>query len=194
MKALYKNPVVLILIVITIAIFIFLREQLPALDLSQLTPTNIIAVLGYILVVILIVEQFIEIFVCDPDEKSKILKKQRVSNLVKKLESEDLLASGKEQLILEKNELEAEIISRGLRRKQRILIINFGIGLVLSFSGFRILSGFLFENAINTGASDAQLALIQSVDIILTAGIIAGGSDRIHRLIKTIKTNFTTSV
>lgn len=190
MKALYKNPIALILIAVTVGAFIFLKDQLPALDLSQLTPTNIIAVLGYITVVMLIVEQFIEIFVNDPDEKNKMQRKQRIADICKELEDETLEEATKGKLLSEKTELEGQIIAKGLKRKQRILIINFGIGLLLAFSGFRILSGFLFETSLNSGVSETQLTLIQSIDIILTAGIIAGGSDRVHRLIKRIKANF----
>ncbi|MBQ4822075.1 hypothetical protein [Aquimarina sp. MMG016] len=190
MKALYKNPIALILIAVTVGAFIFLKDQLPALDLSQLTPTNIIAVLGYITVVMLIVEQFIEIFVNDPDEKNKMQRKQRIADICKEVENETLEQATKDKLLSEKIELEGQNITRGLKRKQRILIINFGIGLLLAFSGFRILSGFLFETSLNSGASETQLTLVQSIDIILTAGIIAGGSDRVHRLIKRIKANF----
>ena len=48
------------------------------------------------------------------------------------------------------------------------------------------MSGILF-NETSDNLSEIQSTIIQSIDIILTAGIIAGGSDRMHRLIKRVK-------
>ena len=47
MKALYKNPIAIILMVFATVGFILLEDQLPAIDLSHLTPGNVVAVLGY---------------------------------------------------------------------------------------------------------------------------------------------------
>lgn len=192
MKALYKSPIVIIIIIITVGVFIYLNKDFPALDLSKLTPTNIIAVLGYLSLIILIVEQFIEIFVNDPKESDKIKSKNRIEEINVELNNTDLSTELKAEIQKEKNEIENLLIQKGLKRKQRILIINYGIGLILAFSGFRILSGFLFDGSLQNG-TEAQQIMIQSIDIILTAGIISGGSDRVHRLLKKIKANFSES-
>lgn len=189
MKALYKNPVVIILIIITVALFVFLNEEFPTIDLSGLTFANIIAVLGYLSLIMLIVEQFIEIFVSDPQESSKIKNKKRIEEICTALENENITVETMSELHEERNKIEKILVEKGLKRKQQILLINYGIGLLLAFSGFRIMSGFLFESSLENG-TEVQRIMIQSIDIILTAGIISGGSDRIHRLIKRIKANF----
>ena len=72
------------------------------------------------------------------------------------------------------------------------MLIGFVLGLLLSLSGLRLMSGILFNGAEET-LSEIQITIIQSLDIVLTAGIIAGGSDRVHGLIKRIKDTFQTN-
>ncbi len=207
MKALYKNPLAIILIVVSIAVFIYFEEHLPPLDLSHLTPGNVVAVLGYLSVIMLVVEQFIEIFIDDPDYKFKRQCKERVANINKYLEKLNTTGTLEnpnfDQLIdqenpdkviaimKEKKELEDVLVAHELKRQRRTLMIGFILGLLLSFSGLRIMSGIVFHGPEET-LSSVQATIIQAIDIILTAGIIAGGSDRIHGLIKRIKRTFQT--
>lgn len=202
MKALYKNPIAIIFAVFAVAGFIYFQEQLPAIDLSHLTPGNVIAMLGYLSIIMLVVEQFIEIFVSDPEEKIKIQSKNRIAIINKFLESlnppinpimihpESSIDNPQldqiTKVIKEKKELEELLISMGLKRQKKMTIIAFVIGLILSFSGLRFMSGILFSG-LEVEPSSIQTTIIQTIDIILTAGIIAGGSGRVHRLIKRIK-------
>ncbi len=194
MKALYKNPIAIILIIIAIAAFVYFEEQLPPIDLSHLTPGNVIAMLGYISIVMLIVEQFIEIFIDDPNEKVKIKCKDRLAEIEDYIEDVSITADPESienddtmnKMMKEKDELEEFLVTRGLKRQRRTTMIAFVIGLILSFSGLRLMSGIIFSESTEE-LSIIQATIIQSIDIILTAGIIAGGSGRMHRLIKTIK-------
>ncbi len=205
MKALYKNPIAIILIVLAVAVFVYFEEQLPAIDLSNLNTANVIAVLSYLSVVMLVVEQCIEIFVDDPNEKEKLRCKDRIADINKVLEKldkatetpimdevpsieepEELQTKEVAKMMKEKKELEEFLLTRGLKRQRRTTIIAFVLGLALSFSGLRLMSGILF-NGPEEALSKIQITMIQSIDIILTAGIIAGGSGRVHRLIKRIK-------
>ena len=207
MKALYKNPIAIIVAVLAVAGFIYFQEQLPAIDLSHLTPGNVIAMLGYLSIIMLVVEQFIEIFVSDPEEKIKIQSRNRIATIDKFLESlnppvhpilihanytiEESQPEHIVKVMKEKIELEEFLIKIGLKRQKKMTIIAFVIGLILSFSGLRFMSGILFSK-IETEPSSIQTTIIQTVDIILTAGIIAGGSGRVHRLIKRIKQTLQT--
>ncbi|WP_103068910.1 hypothetical protein [Aquimarina sediminis] len=200
MQTLYKNPIALILVVLCIAAFVYFEEQLPSIDLSHLTPGNVVAVLGYLSVIMLVVEQFIEIFVDDPDQTKKKQCRARIELIDKQLydvnnsvnsvlrnekeENDDVIA-----MIKEKKELEQLLIGYELKRQRRTMLIGFVLGLMLSFSGLRLMSGIIFNGSVEK-MSAIQATIIQSIDIILTAGIIAGGSDRVHGLIKRIKSNF----
>ncbi|TPN87964.1 hypothetical protein [Aquimarina algicola] len=205
MNALYKNPIAIILIVLSIVGYILLKAYLPPIDLSHLTPENVIAVLGYLSVVMFVVEQFIEIFIDDPNQKEKKECKNRISEINTYLEKinkdRDAVAIEEEpveeenpdkviRIMREKKALQEKLINKGLHRQQRTSIIAFVLGLVLSFSGLRLMSGIIFEGS-QESLSEIQSTIIQSIDIVLTAGIIAGGSGRVHRLIKKIKYSIT---
>ncbi len=203
MKALYKNPIVIILVVAAITTFVFFEEKLPSVDLSSLEPGNIIAILGYISVVMLVVEQCIEVFIEDPSQKVKLKCKNRIAEIEEQLETinvpisptvsdeefetvetESVEVAG---LRNEKRELENVLITQGLKRRKHTTVVAFIIGLILSFSGIRLLSGVVFNEPQEEILSGIQLTIIQSIDIIVTAGIIAGGSGRMHRLLKRVK-------
>ncbi len=207
MKALYKNPIAIILTILAIACYIYFEKQFPAVDLSNLDPGNVIAMLGYISVIMLIVEQCIEVFIDDPDEKEKRKCKDRIADIDKYMEDieapiDPMMINPEEPLaedtsvendmmigmVKEKKGLEDRLLKHGLKRQRRTTIVGFAIGLILSFSGLRLMSGILFsEPETEEALFNVQVTIIQSIDIILTAGIIAGGSGRMHRLIKRIK-------
>ena len=202
MKALYKNSIAIILIVFAVVGFVLLEGQLPAINLAHLTPGNVVAVLGYTSVIMFVVEQFIEIFVHDPGQRLKKECKDRIDEINRKLErmnspveeeptseTEEVSVPEVANMMKEKRRLENTLTKEGMKRKQRTIVIAFIIGLILSFSGFRLISGILF-NETSDNLSEIQSTIIQSIDIILTAGIIAGGSDRMHRLIKRVKEAF----
>ncbi|GAA4275064.1 hypothetical protein U6A24_16995 [Aquimarina gracilis] len=203
MKALYKNPIAIILAVLSIGGFVFFEEQLPSIDLSSLEPGNVIAMLGYISVVMLVVEQCIEVFIDDPNQKVKKQCKDRIEEIEEHMEtipvsvspaianeeSEEVEIEADEEvekMMKEKKELENILMVSGQKRHRRTTLIAFIIGLVLSFSGIRLISGIIFNGPQET-LSEIQFTIIQSIDVILTAGIIAGGSGRMHRLLKRVK-------
>lgn len=202
MKALYKNPIAIILVILSIAGFVFFEEKLPSIDLSSLEPGNVIAMLGYISVVMLVVEQCIEVFIDDPSEKIKRQCKDRIAEIEEQMETlripvsptianeaseeSEIETEEMEGMMKEKKELENILMVRGQKRHRRTTLIAFIIGLVLSFSGIRLISGILFNGPEET-LSEIQITIIQSIDVILTAGIIAGGSSRMHKLIKMVK-------
>ncbi len=202
MKALYKNPLIIILIVLAIASFNYFKEYLPSVHLINIELSNIISILGYLSVIMLVVEQVIEIFVHDPNEKNKIKNKRRLEEINRYLESindpensvvidiqslpEETSADKVIRILKEKKEIEDFLLTHGQLRQQRTITIAFVIGLILSLSGIRLMSGIILPESASE-LSEIQIKVIISIDIILTAGIIAGGSDRMHRLIKRIK-------
>ncbi len=202
MKALYKNPLIIILIVLSIFCFVYFKEYLPSVHLKNLELSNIISILGYLSVVMLVVEQVIEIFVFDPNQKTKVKKKNRLEEIDKYLESlndpensmiVDIQSLPEEtntekviRLMKEKSEIEDFLLTHGQLRQQRTITIAFVIGLILSLSGLRLMSGIILPESASE-LSEIQIKVIISIDIVLTAGIIAGGSDRMHRLIKRAK-------
>jgi len=218
MKPIYRNSISFALIAAAVVSFIIFEEQLPSVDLSILDPTTVFGVLGYISVIMLVVEQCIEIFVFDPNKMQKEKDRRRVQEIealldevldpimdiemeVEKMEDPEQMEevemekeaepikrySRRQIQLLEKesDRLREKLKTQGEQRQKKVQLVSFIIGLIISFSGIRVLSGTLF-NAENI-LFGFQNTLIQSIDIVLTAGIISGGSDRVHSLIKRAK-------
>ena len=70
--------------------------------------------------------------------------------------------------------------------KRIALIIGFSLGVLVCSAGVGMLSTILNTEGVNQG-------LIRFVDIILTAGLIAGGSDGFHQFVAAIETFFVES-
>ena len=68
--------------------------------------------------------------------------------------------------------------------QRRALLSGFTLGILVSLSGVRLL-GPIFDSA-SGGDSAFQMAVFQFTDIIITAGLIAGGSSTIHELMALI--------
>jgi len=61
------------------------------------------------------------------------------------------------------------------------LIIGYTIGIILSASGIGILDSVLNLNGIVRGSIQQQL--IRGSDIVLTSGLLAGGSQAFHEMV-----------
>ena len=60
------------------------------------------------------------------------------------------------------------------------------LGVLVSAIGVRVLR-FLFSPLSFTAVGDMQLGFFNVVDVFVTGGLIAGGSDQIHKIMKLIR-------
>lgn len=76
-------------------------------------------------------------------------------------------------------------------RRQRLrVVLGFALGLVVSGAGVRTLAPLIQiagETATGQAVPGGQLALLNSVDILLTAGMLAGGSEALAKLAELIR-------
>jgi len=184
MKPLYKNPIIIILALLSIVGYVIFEDKLPSIDLSNIEPGNIIAVLAYISVIMLVVEQCIEVFIDDPNQKVKQTCRRRIEQIDEEIGAMQLeeitgIAEGAEGLKIEENiemttlknekdELENVLLIQEQKRHKRTTFVAFILGLILAFFGIRLLSGILFNEPEQT-ISGIQETVIRSIDIILTA-------------------------
>ena len=75
---------------------------------------------------------------------------------------------------------------KGNMSKRVALIIGFSLGVLVCSAGVGMLSTILNTEGANQG-------LVRFIDIILTAGLIAGGSDGFHQFVAAIETFFIES-
>ena len=120
--------------------------------------------LGILYIIALVVERSLEVFIKAWRQGDKLLleKKVQSTNGGSAVEAESAL----------------EIYKAGTQKRALLLGLIFGI--LISLSGVRIL-GAIFEFTDAKGWL-FQHALFQLTDILLTAGLIAGGSKTIHEL------------
>ena len=108
-------------------------------------------------------------------------KASQTPNVVVTLDSEEV-ARQEEKLKIKKQELEdAEENLENYRSSTRniISLLSLLAGIVISLAGVRILQTFADIDLVGK-----QLSLFNAIDVLLTGGLLAGGSAGVHRLTK----------
>ena len=123
--------------------------------------------LGILYVVALFVERSLEVLL----KAWRQAGKTRLQEKVRQAEASDRAAA------------ESELREYRAGTQRRALLAGLTLGILVSLSGVRLL-GPIFE--FGAAASSFQQAVFQFTDIILTAGLIAGGSATIHELMALI--------
>ena len=120
--------------------------------------------LGILYIIALFVERSLEVFIKAWRQSGKVLLEQKM-----------LSADGKKEV---GNELEKYKVGT----QNRALLLGLFFGVLISLSGVRILGAIFEFNGNSTAGFSIQYSLFQVTDILLTAGLIAGGSKTIHEL------------
>jgi len=139
-----------------------------SIDISSFETGKLVGLFGSLFFISLLVERFIELFVQDPDVKEKRRMKVQRKN------------------VIDPNQIqEMEIKMDELRQKRRRTVTFFGfvLGLIIALFGIRILTNLVVDP--NWG--DVQMRYVNILDMVLTAGLIAGGSEGVHSLISIAK-------
>ena len=174
------------------------------IDISSFEASKIISLIGSLFFITLLVERFLEIFAVDREKVEKdmiqrnlqlyrndrnaLIEKREVRLVSKSFAGRDVAKTDSGQVlsdILEKMSTDEQKLKE-LKEKRRkwVLLLAFFIGLLLSLFGVRILT-----DLITTDLEDGvQKTWISIMDMLLTASLIAGGSDGIHAMIKKVQT------
>ena len=139
-------------------------DNFQTIDISSFETGKLVGLFGSLFFISLLVERFLEIFVQDPNMKEKDQMKSRTRSLT-------------DPTAIEAAEQKMNDMKR--KRRRPVTFFGFAIGLVIALFGVRILTNL----AIDTNWSDVQTKYVNILDMVLTAGLIAGGSEGIHTLI-----------
>ena len=157
------------LIVLALAIFIIsLRDSLRPIDTKDDPFLIALSQLGILYIVALIVERSLEVIIKAWRQADKSHYKERV-----RLAEDDSRAEAQKEL---------EKYRTGTQK--RALIVGLILGIFLSVSGIRFLGAIFYFSDVSGWSF--QQGMFQFIDIILTAGLIAGGSATIHELMALI--------
>ncbi|MCY4560221.1 MAG: hypothetical protein OXF79_28460 [Chloroflexi bacterium] len=160
------------LAVLAIAVIIWVAgDSLGAIKTTQGEAPFLIALtqLGILYIVALFVERALEVLIKAWRQGGRILLEEEVRS-----EPDDQAKVRKEK--------ELEQYKAGTQR--RALLAGFTLGILVSLAGVRLL-GPIFDVSGGT-TSEFQTAVFQFADIVITAGLIAGGSATIHELMALI--------
>ena len=148
----------------------------------QLSLPDVMAVLTSFMVLTLVVERFADVVITVPIEFNKL-------TLLKSIEAKKETNEEHLELVSQLNKYRAETRTSTTR-------LNLFLGLIIGLAGYRILSAL-------SGSSDSfnpiedlgerQLLIYHTVDIVLTAGLIAGGSKGINVISKSMRDWFKAS-
>jgi hypothetical protein len=161
------------------------------LEFRELDTTDIMQVLAILFMVALLAERALEIFVGTWRSPSATQLELGVSTLEAKIAKlEKLVKPDQAALAAARAGLEeAKRQERQYRcvTRQIVLWVGLGLGLLVSAVGCRALE-VLVDPSVQQW-SGAQVTAFRLVDVVLTGGVIAGGSEGIHR-IATVFDNF----
>lgn len=155
--------------------------------------TEIMTLLGSLLAISLFLERALEVFIVtlrDPDAAGLDMKIEEQTNLLKTLKektcqtSEDPLRKAEDKLM----SIKKQRIDYSLETRRISLWTALILGFLISGVGIRTL-GILVEPGSLSSLPEYQLTVFHLTDVILTGGLLAGGSDGIHKLTK-VYTNY----
>lgn len=161
--------------ILTIVIIVFSVNPQSAPVVSDLTLQKVFAALGGIFVIVLLVERVSEIVISIWRQASTDQLKEELSVLKgDSAKAEDATAKAKE---LAKYQAE----TKGLA-----LLVGFAVSVVVCAAGVGLLGEII-------DITKGNPHFLRGVDIILTSGLIAGGSDAFHQFVRALETFFTKS-
>lgn len=125
--------------------------------------------LGILYIVALFVERSLEVLIKAWRQGGKSRRQQEVQSAVS----------------ADRSKAETKLLEYQTGTQRRALLVGLTLGIMVSLSGVRLL-GPIFE--VDTDWKPFQEVMFHFTDVILTAGLIAGGSATIHELMATIDT------
>jgi len=154
-----------------------------ALSFQPVGGDDALSVLGRLVLIALFVERAMEVLVELWRGAEKNRKKHEIERIQKALDEVSINAPGRNEL-----EAELDIASEDLNDWRAVttriaLWSGFLFGLLVSIAGVRGL-----EALFSTPDESMQTTLFQGLDILLTAALISGGSEGIHKITNVYKT------
>ena len=160
------------LAVLAIAIIIWVEgDSLGAINAKQGDTPFLVALtqLGILYIVALFVERALEVFIKAWRQGGRIHLEEEIRS-----DNDDQAKAEKEK----------NLVRYRAGTQRRALLSGFTLGILVSLAGVRLL-GPIFDVS-GSGTSGFQVAVFQFADIVITAGLIAGGSSMIHELMALI--------
>lgn len=180
------------IITVVLVVFFGSKVSLNMVSFNQDLQKRVLDLLTNLGVLVFVIERALEIFVSIWRGREKIILEEEIERIEAKLvftrenNKKDILTSQFE--VLNNKLSDARQALEVYRDETRTITLRFTliIGIIISISGFRVLDALFIKDAL-TGL---QLKIYDWTDILLTAGVLSGGSAGIHSLSNTLGTFF----
>ena len=171
---------VILILLATLALLYFTKAT--GVPFKSFTDSDVLAIITTMFVVAVFMERSIEAILTPIRAPDRQIIEQQLEDLKRASEKDN---SKKEEQI----EKERELAAYKLNTAQRAYWLSFGFGLIISVVGIRTLAGFVNPQDLKE-LGDVHRTLFSFVDIVLTGGVIAGGSAAIDKIGRAISEFF----
>jgi hypothetical protein len=170
----HKSEVFFVVLILVVALALLYYTKAIGVPFRSFAESDVLAIITSLFVVAVFMERSIEAILTPVRAPDRQKIEQELTDIKKAAETDD---SKKEAQI----EKERELQTYKLNTAQRAYWLSFGFGLIISIVGIRTLAGLVNPEDLKA-LGDLHQTLFSFVDIILTGGVIAGGSAAIDKI------------
>jgi hypothetical protein len=183
-NGIWVTTAILVIIVLG-ALTIWSGKQFDQYTFNKVTKESIIALLTSLFIIAVFVERGLEIFVTawrgiGHSEIDARISKERARE---KRAKEKSSSAEQTRAFNRRLKIQAKLDAYKAKTRKIAFLSSLSAGIVISVAGVRVLHPLLNWDIENTGA---QQAIFNIVDIVITGGLIGGGSDGIHKILSVI--------
>ena len=178
----HTTEVVFVVLILAAALALLYYTKSTGISFKSFTESDVLAIITSMFVVAVFMERSIEAILTPIRAPDRQKIEQELEDIRRAAETDD---SKKAQRVEKERELE----TYRLNTAQRAYWLSFGFGLIISVVGVRTLAGLVNPDDLKA-LGDIHRTLFSFVDIVLTGGVIAGGSAAIDKIGRAISEFF----
>ena len=178
----HKTEAIIVILLIVVVLVLQYYSKATGIPFKLFTQSDVLAIITSMFVVAVFMERSIEAILTPVRAPDRQKIEQELEDIRKAAETDDSKKDGQRA-----KERELEVYK--LETAQRAYWISFVFGLVISLVGVRTLAGLVDPEALKTLGA-IHRTLFSCVDIVLTGGVIGGGSAAIDKIGRGISSYF----
>jgi len=182
-----KHKQTMLLVVIVMIVLIAIRLAPEVVEFKPLELQAITGLLGLLIFIALLLERFLDVFLTVSRAQVSESKFNTIMTLQARIR--DHIAKKEQvsgELRKELTEARDALAAYKARTRQLSMWYGFAFGILVSCVGVRAIGSFAVPRSLD-GLPAAQYYLFNLVDILLTGGLLAGGSDGIHKIAEVLR-------
>jgi len=177
-----KTAVGLVIVIFGTILGLLYYTKATGIPFKSIQETDVLAIITSMFVVAVFMERSIEAILTPV----RVPNRQKIERELEDYQREATADETKKQDVIAKKR---ELDTYRLKTAQRAYWLSFSFGLIISLVGIRTLAGLVEPEELEK-LGDLHRTMFSFVDIILTGGVIAGGSAAINKIARAISDFF----